>query len=345
MTGTGTFLDVFDCFDQAVLTTARSGRVLSFNSAAASLFGLTTDDAVGEDLGDVMSVEEPVGLDALVRAAIDSRGSWSGKVKVRSAAGHRVAAACTVTEVVLPGTDEELEVWILRGDGGMGDRSTEAKLRQVVARFTLSEEQQRRAIAEDLHDHLGQGLALVQMRLRQLQGNAVFCGLDAQIEEMRTLLAQAIRYTRTLTFEISPPVLYEIGLDAALESLAEQLGRRHGLKVVVRSEQDLPVIDEDARAILFRSVRELLVNVVKHASATRVTLAIEVDQDNLRIIVEDDGRGFESGSAATWSEGEEDSAGFGLFSISERLKLLGGRLDLLSRPGGGTRATIEVPPP
>lgn len=227
-----------------------------------TLFGVQAVEAVGRIFTDLLVVEEPADFEALVQAAIDTRGCWSGEVSLRSAGISLVAVSCTVAETCLPGSDQAVRLWIARSDSEEREIAYAAQLRQMATQLTLVEEQQRREIAEDLHDHLGQGLALVQMRLREMQGNAVFCGLDSQIDEMRSLLGQAIRYTRTLTFEISSPVLYEIGLEAAFESFAEQLGRKRLLQVEVRSSDMLPALREDIRVILFRSVRELLLNVI-----------------------------------------------------------------------------------
>jgi PAS domain S-box-containing protein len=340
-----TYIDVFEFFDQPVITTTLDGRVLSWNEAAAALLGVAAHEAVGAPLSELLVVDEPEGLEAQVRAAIDARGWWRGRVSLRAGSDRPASLSCAVTEVLPPGEENEIRVWVARSEGGLQDLAYAARLRQMATQITLAEEQRRREIAEDLHDHLGQGLALVQMRLREMQGNAVFCGLDSQIEEMRTLVEQAIRYTRSLTFELSPPALYEIGLEAALESLAEQLGRKHHLLVGVRASDGLPRLREDLRVILFRSARELLLNVVKHAGASRVTVTIARSTTGVVLTVEDDGRGFafEATPSPQSDATMVDGAHFGLFSISERLKLLGGHLGIESSPGKGTRATIEVP--
>ena len=166
-----------------------------------------------------------------------------------------------------------------------------AALRRLASELCLLEARERRAIAEDLHDHLGQGLAFARARLRQLQGDVVFGGHDGALSELVDLLDQAIAYTRSLTFELSPPILYELGLGPALEWLGETFARKHGLKVAVRdgSGRDLP---DDVRVLFFRSASELLHNVVKHAAARRVRLELTCTEAGLELVVQDDGRGF-----------------------------------------------------
>ncbi len=209
-----------------------------------------------------------------------------------------------------------------------------ASLRRLAAEVTLAEERERRHIAEDLHDHLGQALALIKIRLQGLRGDAVFGGHGAALEELVALSDQAIRYTRGLTFELSPPVLYELGLGPALEWLGEDTARRHGLRVTVR-DRARAALPDDLKVMLWKSVRELLHNVVKHAKARRVDVTLSARGGMIVVEVADDGRGFDPASAR-----RDAGDRFGLFAIEERLRQLGGSLELDSAPGRGTRVRL-----
>ncbi len=226
-------------------------------------------------------------------------------------------------------TNEELERQIA---------SRTNDLRRLASEVCLAEARERREIASDLHDHLGQGLAFVRARLRQLQGDAVFGGHDPAVNELLKLVDQAISYTRSLTFELSPPVLYELGLGPALQWLGEQVQIKHGLKVKVRDRcrRDLP---DDLRVLYFRSARELLHNVVKHAEASQVKLELECPGENLQLSVEDDGNGLDPALALAARSDHR----FGLFSIEERLRQLGGMLELEGASGKGTRVRLIAP--
>lgn len=213
----------------------------------------------------------------------------------------------------------------------------------MAAELIVSEERQRREIAEDLHDHLGQGLAMLRLKLQELKGNAVFCGLDHSITDMERLLDQAIRYTRSLTFEISPPVLYELGLGAAIEWLAETYSKRHGLEIELALEELPTGLAHPLRVMLFKSVRELLLNVVKHAQARRVIITARGSSADIELAVEDDGVGF-GDRKRLWQTSVMSSHSFGLFSIQERLALLGGRLELDEPASGqGSLARMIAP--
>lgn len=212
------------------------------------------------------------------------------------------------------------------------------ELRRLTSELFMAEERSRRAIASDLHDHIGQALAMIRFKLMELQGNAVFSGVDDNIDELKTLLDQTIRSTRSLTFEVSPPMLYELGLEAAIEWLSKQFSEKYRLPIRFHDDKQSRSLTDDLKIALFRSVSELLMNTVKHAEATHATVSISHEDASLRIKVEDDGKGFDVLSLSA-SKGKH----FGLFSIKERLKYLGGKLEIASEAGKGSRITIWAP--
>jgi two-component system, NarL family, sensor kinase len=214
-----------------------------------------------------------------------------------------------------------------------------AALRRLASELSLAEARERKRIAEDLHDHIGQALAFIKMNLGRLRGNAIFCGFESQMDEIAALLDQTIRYTRSLTFEISPPVLYDLGLAAAVDALAERFGRERGLAVEAQAADGLDPIRDEVKVLLYKSVQELLANVVKHAGARRATVRLAREGDSVRVEVSDDGRGFETSSLQRNDPGDR----FGLFNIRERVGYLGGEMEIRSRPGQGTTIVLRVP--
>lgn len=211
-----------------------------------------------------------------------------------------------------------------------------ASLRRLTRELGLAEERERRRIAEDLHDHLGQALAVMKLRLRRLRGDAVLGGHGGALDELVALSDQAIRYSRDLTFELSPPVLYELGLGPALEWFGEQLEAKHGLRVKVRDRSRAPLPD-DLKVMLWKCVRELAHNVVKHAEARNLELSLVHRDGQVELTATDDGRGFDPQALRP---GHDDH--FGLLSIQERLRDLGGSLHLDSAPGRGTSVSLRA---
>jgi signal transduction histidine kinase len=217
-------------------------------------------------------------------------------------------------------------------------REYQEQLRRLASELSLTEQRERRAIATDLHDHIGEALAVMRMKLVQLQGNAVFSGLDGGIAEILTLLEKTIAYTRTLTFEISPPILYQLGVRAAVEWLAEQMKTKHGITIRLEADGD-PTLSDENKALLFSCVRELLMNVVKHAGVQEASIQISGGQGCAEIVVEDHGMGFDLKAKEECSCRD---CGFGLFSVRERLRVMGGDVVIVTAPGRGTKVTLSI---
>lgn len=214
------------------------------------------------------------------------------------------------------------------------------QLQSLTSELSLAEERERRRLATDLHDQIGQNLSVIKMRMSDLRENLGAADIGARLDAIRELLNQTIQETRSLTFELSPPILYELGLDAALEWLAENFQAKHGLSCRFSSDSREKPLDDDVSVVLFRSARELLANVFKHARAREVRVSCRRDRDRVRILVEDDGAGFAMDREKIYID---RTMGFGLFNIRERLERLGGYLDIESEPGHGARVEIAAP--
>lgn len=214
------------------------------------------------------------------------------------------------------------------------------RLRSLTSRLVLSEERERRRIAVFLHDQIGQTLALARIRAQALKAVLPQASDVALVAEVRSLIDQAIQDTRSLTFDLSPPILYELGFAPALEWLLDGIQKQHGIRTAIEGDAATWPIAEDVRVVLFLAVREVLMNVVKHAGAQSVRVVTSAAGDSLTVRVTDDGAGFDAIAACAPGS---PSAGFGLFNIRERLEHLGGRLDIESSPGQGTRVTLVAP--
>lgn len=214
------------------------------------------------------------------------------------------------------------------------------QLRSLAWQLSLAEERQRRKIATDIHDRIGQNLAISKMKLEELL-QLLSSGQEAdQVAQIRNIIGKIIESTRSLTFELSPPVLYELGLESAVEWLVRQTRHRHGLSTSFSDDGDAKPLNENARILLFQTVRELLVNVEKHSQAHNAYVTIQRDNHQIRIVVEDDGVGFELPENENHDYG---NSGYGLFSIRERLGHIGGNVSIDSAPGRGTKITLLAP--
>lgn len=216
----------------------------------------------------------------------------------------------------------------------------QARLKLLALQLAMFEEQERREIAADLHDHIGQTLMMIRIKLAALRTEPGERELRESLPEIESLLNQAINYTRDLTFEVIPPMLYELGLEAALEWLAEYFRDKYRLEVSLQGSWPRVQLDRKLLFVLYMAVRELLFNIVKHASANRAEVWLETEERNLIIRVADDGRGFDPARA---ERRVSATSGYGLFSIREKLHYFAGVLRIASQPGQGTNITITVP--
>jgi len=214
------------------------------------------------------------------------------------------------------------------------------ELRSLATELALSEERERRRIAQALHDRIGQVLALINIKVGALLESAGSEDWAKALLDIRSLVSESVAETRSLTFDLSPPILYELGFEAALEWLAERIQQQYGVEVEIRGcEKKIP-LGTEWRATLFAAVRELLVNVGKHAKSPVARVKMRKRQGTIAVSVEDNGIGMDPPSRASVKPGTD---GFGLFSIRERLGFMGGRVEIFSKRGLGTCVTLFVP--
>lgn len=247
-------------------------------------------------------------------------------------------------------SEEKLRSFAEQLEHRVTERTTELlqsqeRLRAMAVELNLAEQRERRRLARELHDHLQQLLVLGKMKLgqgKQLAHQVPACA--TLMKEADEVLSEALTYTRTLVTDLSPRVLSDHGLAAGLLWLGNYM-QRHDMAVTVRVPEQEVTLPEDQKTLLFQSVRELLINASKHAGTGKATVTLNQVDGTLRIDVRDDGVGFEPAAAAAAMPAPKGgiSSKFGLFSIQERMRALGGFFALQSAPGKGTTATLVLP--
>jgi len=218
----------------------------------------------------------------------------------------------------------------------------EENLRGLMYQLAVTEERERRQLAAELHDYLAQLLTLARMKIKQARQHIFHSVVESNryIGESDEMLRKSLDYVRTLMAELYPTELHELGLPAALRWLAGQM-LRHGLAVEVSlgSGCETLTLTSDRALLLYQSVRELLMNTVKHAHVSRAFVALKVESDCLFLTVQDYGRGFDSSTVPPNIPGQH----FGLQSVRERISTLGGTFVLDSNVGKGTSITLTMP--
>ncbi len=209
------------------------------------------------------------------------------------------------------------------------------QLRRLATELLLAEQRERRRLAELLHDHLQQLLVSAKLQVGAATTRTRSVPLRTSLQSVEQQLGAAVEAARSLTADISPPVLYTAGLAAALRWLGTRLREQHGLNVSVLAEAGAEPQDEGSRILIFQSVRELLFNVIKHSGANAALVVLSrVDDARIQLLVEDEGRGFAPRADPA------PAGSFGLFSIRERLGHMGGAMRIATAPDKGTRVTL-----
>jgi|FLOH01.1.fsa_nt_gi two-component system, sensor histidine kinase and response regulator len=213
------------------------------------------------------------------------------------------------------------------------------KLKDLNSELLLIEEREKKAIAGYLHDGIGQTLSIAHIKLTSLLNNALPSKTKKTIDETSNLIDSAITDSRLLTYDLSPPILYELGLIPALKWKLKQFNEKSNITTNFFSSTETIDIIGDSRILIYRIVCELLANIIKHSEADFVNVEITHDKKNHYITVDDNGKGFDYKKELMLNQ----TGGYGLFSIKERLDSINGELVLISDKKSGTSAKIIVP--
>ena len=283
-------------------------------------------DLAANAAGTLILLERPVGTRTLLQSVQVALRSRRRQYQARDLLSQLGSLNATLEQRVAQRTIEAVE----RAE----------KLRILTAELSAAEERERRRIAEILHEDLQQLLMAARVHFGMLC-KVTDCGKRAPIEhEIVAILDRSFALTRSLSIELAPPVLYEDGLAAALQWLGTKTQKEHGVLIKVEADPFADPENGDLRVFLFRAVRELLLNALKHAGGSRVHLRSRRSKDGGKvcIIVTDHGPGFDHTTLEKRRAGST-----GLFNIRERVGTFGGEFHIQSAPGRGTQVTLAIP--
>ena len=343
------YRDLVESANSIILRFDASFNITFLNKFGRDLFGCEEQDITGKKLMDVIApTAESSGR--YVKSIIEDIFRNPQKYRTHENEvirrdGSRVWISWT-NKPVFDETGRFREVLSIGNDITERKMAEEAlhasreQLKIMGAELSIAEERERQRIATEFHDLIGQNLAMAKIKLDSLFSSPSSPDLPTPIREVRELLSEAIKELRSQIFRISPPILHMVGFEAAVQSLCEKYQEDCGINVVFLDDGKNKPIDEDLRGTLYTMVRELLLNIAKHAMAKNVVVSVENVEENLEIRVEDDGAGFDPSLVCQPTRGKSC---LGLFSIKQRIEYLGGTLNTDSEPGRGTRITLLVP--
>ena len=353
---------IVESSDDAIISKDLNGIITSWNRGAERLFGYTAQEMIGQSVLTLIPSdrldEEPRILEHIRRGEkIDHyetvRRRKDGTLvdisltvsPLTDAHGQIVGASKIARDISERRMKEEQQRrWNDELEARVAERTEELtlsqlRLRALAGELNITEQRQRQRLAADLHDYLGQLLALSQIKLSLAKKESQTTPLATLITDVQDVLRKASTYTRTLTSQLYPPVLIDSGLPRALQLLSEQMGEG-GLSVSLKEKTKIPALPEDQAILIFQSVRELLHNCLKHAQTQEATIILEQVGSSLHVTISDQGRGFDASTATSI---KTTTSGFGLFSIRERMFSMGGRFDIQSMAGKGTQSTLILP--
>ena len=345
------YFDLYELAPVGYFSVSESGLIEQANLAAATLLGMDRSKLVKQPLSRFIERQDQDLYYLQRRKLLVSAAAQTFDLRLVKCDGTRFWAELKMSIV----RDEALATVLLvvlsdvsvrkLAEQGLEQMATtleqqlhlhKQQLRKLSMELTMTEERARRLLAEELHDNLGQLLAVIQIRLTVLADSLA----STLINPVIALVAQATISARSLIRQLSPPSLHTKGPLAAFEDLAEDLQRTYQLTVQIDAPRPLEPLVAGLHAVLHRSVHELLINVVKHAEVSTARLTIRHQGENLLLMVSDLGCGFD---AAKLETNKSEPYGFGLSSIYERISAIGGEMIIDSQPGQGTSVTLKVP--
>jgi two-component system, chemotaxis family, CheB/CheR fusion protein len=355
---TGDLQNLMEAISIATVFLDRDLRILRFTPQVGEIFSVRSTDR-GRPLADLthhlgysdLLDDARRVLDRLVpieREVSDEKGRWylTRVLPYRSSDDRIEGVVITFVDITRrKQAEEELRQLTATLEERVDERTRQLRerderVRAMASRLAVAEQEERRRLAEVLHDDLQQQLFAVQVRA----SNAVQALEAGELEraaaharEVREWLDEAIARTRQLSVDLNPPVLKDAELREAVRWLVGMMSEAHGLEIELRDPDRVEVATQDVRVLVFQALRELLFNVVKHAGVGQATVELARRDGELCIVVSDGGRGFDAGARG------EAGDGFGLANLRERLGLFGGRIAVRTRPGAGTRVELRLP--
>jgi len=341
------FRTLFQTAGSVISVVSPEGRIMEFNREAERVTGRRRQEVLGQGFMKLLvpgAYEEAVRTDMQKVLAGEATHGFEMPLKVRE--GSERLFLWNVNRLL--GEDGQVQGVIAVGQDITGRKRMEEDLREAAARLRLlttqiltAQEDERRRISRELHDELGQSLTVLKLNLRAMGRQLPEPGQGKEeIEDLSVYVDEIIEKVRRLSRDLSPSILEDLGLVPALKYLINEFSKYYNITYAFDSEDMNHLFAEEAQIIIYRIFQEALTNIVRHAQASNVHLAIHEQEGEVLLLAEDNGRGFDVAKVLSRKTGGK---GLGLASLDERAKMLGGGLQIHSREGAGTSITCTLP--
>jgi len=322
---------MLDSANDAIFVRSAADTISYWNMGAQRLYGWTKDEVLGRSANDLLHSQFPIPLDE-----IKQMERWEGELRQKKRDGSWITVASRWT--TLRDNNNNPTGWLEINTDVTIRKQAEEATRSLTARLLTLQDEERRRIARELHDSLGQYLAALKMSLDSFPSSNM--QQAAIVSECAKIVEQCLSETRTVSHLLHPPLLDEAGLGSAIRLYSEEFSRRSGIAVNLAVAPDLKRLPADLEIALFRAVQEGLTNVHRHAEASTVDIRLTVDSGRIRLEIRDNGRGVPRGKLDRLAE---RATGVGLAGMRERFREFGGTVEVKSgKAGTGLNITTPI---
>lgn len=321
-----------------IIALDKQNRIVAFNKSIEQLSGYMASKIIGKNAKEVAFLPCPI-MNGNGQVSLNGESPALRHADIlQTSDGAERFVEWQVGTV----RDEEvgLELTILSGIDVTELRLLQRKLKALTAKLSSAEERERKKIAEELHDRIGETLVLSARRIDDLKTKLVSEESGRVLDDLGTDIQQFLKDARSLIFELIPPILYDMGLEAAVNSFAGYCKKRHNISVTVSDDGREKNLNHDLAAFLYKTVRELVLNVIKHANAKAVHISLCLVEDAVSITVKDNGLGFKP---SVLESDTTELTGFGLLNIKAQAEHYGGSLEISTNGKSGGTVSISVP--
>lgn len=325
------------------LSSIDDGRFVEVNEAFETVSGYSLNEVIGKTVDEL-----DLYVDNTLWQSVKESAERSGRIETIEMEFRRKDKELRIGQVTAETIDLEEEKLLIGVISDITERKHaeravneyQENLRSLSSELINVESSEKRKIAEYLHDYLGQSLALAKIKVGSLQRADLSSQTNERLIEIEKDLTDAINYSQSVIYELSPPVLYELGLMEALKWKLDDFEKKQGIRTQINSPLPEINLDQVKSNLLFRTTVELLNNIVKHAQATEVILRVVLDENKIILTVSDNGVGFDPDTVSKFNAEKNQ---FGIFSIKERMRYYGGGMQIRSDPSNGTDVSVFLP--
>lgn len=328
-----------ESMNEGAVTLIPDGTIFYSNPRFGRMIHMESEKLVGVRFQDLLPAEEQAAFEAIFKEA--GQNGLRGKFNLQAVDGKRTPVQLSIYQLKTGSDGSANGIAVIATD--ISERiQAEAKIRSLASKLTLVEQEERHRISQVLHDDLQQRLFAIKAQLSFLydvpEKDQLSAGVFLELDQIQESLSETIAITRNLSIDLNPVVLHGEGLAEAMAWLAFRMKEQYGLRIDLEAKESFNQLDHHMRMLLFQSIRELLFNVVKHAGVLEAKVILDQRDGRGYITISDEGKGFDAEAAM-----KDVKTAHGLLIVQDRLSLLGCDIQVLSKPGEGTRIVIGLP--